>query len=75
MSVGEMGVVIFAANEGYLKKVAINKVLDFEAALLSYMNSSHGDLMKKINKTGDYSDEIAATFKSALDTFVSTQTW
>ena len=48
---------------------------DFEAALLSYMNSTHGDLMKKINQTGDYTDETAATFKQALTTFVSTQTW
>ena len=39
------------------------------------MNSVQGDLMSRINETGDYSDEIAASFKSALDSFVSTQTW
>ena len=66
---------LFAANEGFLKKVPLNKIADFESALLSYMNSTHADLMKKINETGDYSDEIAATFKAALNTFVSTQTW
>ena len=35
MSVAEMGVVLFAANEGYLEDVETEKVLYFEAALLS----------------------------------------
>ena len=74
-SVAEMGVVLYAANEGYLEKIEINKIGDFESALLSYMNSENTDLMNSINETGDYSDDIEAKFKSALDTFVDTQTW
>ena len=74
-SVAEMAVVIFAANEGYLKKVPLNKIADFEASLLSFMNGSHGELMKTINQNGDYTDATAASFKAALDNFVSTQTW
>ena len=34
----------------------------FEQALLSYMHGEHGDLMDKIVASGDYSDEIEATF-------------
>jgi F-type H+-transporting ATPase subunit alpha len=75
LSVAEMGVVLYAANEGYLKEIEINKIGDFESAMLSYMNSEHADLMSSINESGDYSDEIEATFKSALDKFVETQTW
>ena len=37
MSVAEMGTSLFAANEGYLRDVEVDKVLDFEAALLSFM--------------------------------------
>jgi len=74
-SVAEMGVVLYAANEGHLKEIEINKIGDFESALLSYMNSEHADLMKGINETGDYNDDIEAEFKSALDKFVDTQTW
>ena len=74
-SVAEMGVVLYAANEGYLKEIEINKIGDFESALLSYMNSENVDLMSSINETGDYSDDIEAKFKSALDTFIDTQTW
>jgi hypothetical protein len=31
--------------------------------------------MKTINQNGDYTDATAASFKAALDNFVSTQTW
>ena len=48
---------------------------DFEAAVLSYMKAEHSDLMKQINDSGSYNDDIAAGFKAALDKFVSTQTW
>ena len=75
LSIAEMGVSLFAANEGFLEDIELNKVLDFEAALLSYMRSEHGDLLNKINETGDYDDETEAQFKSALEKFKSTQTW
>jgi F-type H+-transporting ATPase subunit alpha len=75
LSVAEMAVSIFAANEGFLKNITIAKIGDFEAALHSFMNSTHGDLMKQINKTGDYNSDIAAQLKAALENFVSTQTW
>ena len=75
LSIAEMGVSLFAANEGFLEDIELNKVLDFEEALLSYMSSEHGDLLNKINETGDYDDEAEAQFKSALEKFKSTQTW
>ncbi|MDE0950004.1 MAG: F0F1 ATP synthase subunit alpha [Halioglobus sp.] len=74
-SIAEMGVVLFAANEGYLSDIEVNKLGDFEGALLSYMHAEHGDLMKSIVDSGDYNDEIAAAFKSAVESFKSTQTW
>jgi len=75
LSVAQMAVSLFAANEGYLKTVELNKILDFEASLQSYMGSAHADLMAKINEKGDYNDEIAAALKAALDQFVATQSW
>ena len=74
LSVAEMAVVVYAANEGYLKDVEVEKIGAFESSLLSYMNSQHADLMKQMN-TGDYSDEIANGIKSALENFKATQTW
>ena len=74
-SIAEMGLVLFAADKGYLKDIEVNKIGDFEDALLSYMHSEHGDLMKGISVSGDYNDEIDASFKAAIDQFKSTQTW
>ncbi|MEM8500929.1 MAG: F0F1 ATP synthase subunit alpha [Pseudomonadota bacterium] len=75
LSVGEMAVSLYAANEGYLKEVSVDKIADFEGALHSYMNSTYGELMSNINDSGNYDDDIAATMKEAMDKFVSTQTW
>ena len=75
MSVADMGLSLFAANEGYLSGVALNKILDFESALISFFNSEYADLMTDINKSGGYSDEIAAQFKAGIEKFKSTQTW
>jgi F-type H+-transporting ATPase subunit alpha len=75
MSTAEMGLVIYAATEGFLKDVDVNKIQSFEAALLSYANSEYAELMAKINVKGDYNDEIAAGLKECIEKFKSTQTW
>ena len=75
MSVGEMSVMLYAVNEGFMKDVELKKVSDFESALLSFMASEYKDLMSNLDETGEYSDEILATFKEALDKFKSSLTW
>ena len=75
MSVGEMSVMLFAVNEGYMKDVELNKVADFESALLSFMTSEYKELMANLDETGEYSDDVLASFKEALEKFKSTQTW
>jgi len=75
MSVGEMSVMLFAVNEGFMKDVELNKVADFESALLSFMASEYKELMANLDETGEYSDEVLASFKEALEKFKSTQTW
>ena len=75
MSIADMGLSLYAANEGYLKGVELNKILDFEAALIAFFNSEYADLMGTINESGTYSDEIAAQFKAGIEKFKSTQAW
>ena len=75
MSVAEMGLVLFAVEKGYLKDIELNKIADFESALLSYMASEHKEFMESLSETGDYSDEIMQTFTDALEKFISTQTF
>ena len=75
LSVAEMGIMVFAADKGFLKEIAVEKIGDFETALLSYMNSEHKDLMDAINVSGDYNDDIEGTFDKAMKKFISTQNW
>ncbi|MDW5375901.1 F0F1 ATP synthase subunit alpha [Halomonas sp. HP20-15] len=75
MSIAEMALSLFAANEGYLDDVSVDKVLDFESALHDYMKAEHGDLLDKINQSGDYSDEIKQGLKQGVETFKSTQSY
>ncbi|MEP5569215.1 MAG: F0F1 ATP synthase subunit alpha [Halioglobus sp.] len=74
-SIAEMGLLLYAANEGLLSDVDVAKIGDFEDALLSYMHAEHGELMGNIVQSGDYNDEIEGAFKSAIEKFKSTQTW
>ena len=75
MTVAEMGVVLYAANEGFLQDVEVEKVLDFEAALVSYMNSQHADFMNEVNAEGAYSDDVVDRMHKAVEAFKSTQSW
>ena len=75
MSVAEMGLMLYTANEGYLRQVEVEKIKDFEKSLIAYMNSEHKDLMDKVSETGEYGDDVQNSFKEALDKFMETQTW
>ena len=75
LSVADMAISLFAANEGFLSDVDLNKVGDFETALMSYMNSEHTAVMTQVNESGNFNDEIAANFRSALEQFKANQTW
>ena len=75
MTVAEMGLVLFAVEKGYLKDVELNKIADYESALISYMTSEHKEFMEKLAETGEYSDEVVQTFTNALEKFKTTQTY
>ena len=75
MSVAEMGMSLFAANEGYLDDVPVDKVLDFERDLLAFMNTEHGEWMAQITASGDYDDDIVAFMKEALDKFKASHSY
>ncbi|QTH62979.1 F0F1 ATP synthase subunit alpha [Psychrosphaera ytuae] len=75
MSIADMGVSLFAAEKGYLKDVEVSKVLDFEAALISFMNSEYTELMNDVNATGNFNGDIEASLKEGIEKFKATQTW
>ncbi len=69
MSVAEMALSLFAANEGYIDDVAVADVVDFERSMQAYVKSNHGGLMDEINENCAYNDEVIAGLRSALDDF------
>lgn len=75
LSVAQMAVSLFAANEGFLDDIPVNKVRDFEAGLQSHMKAEHGELLDRINATGDYNDEIQAALREAVTRYKATHTW
>ena len=75
LSVAEMAVSLYAANEGYLDDVDAEKVVDFEAGLLASFRDNHQKLIDKINTSGDYSEKIEAGLKKAVEEFKETGTY
>ncbi|MFQ5470838.1 MAG: F0F1 ATP synthase subunit alpha [Gammaproteobacteria bacterium] len=75
LSVAGQAVSLFAANEGFLDDVDLEKIGDFEAALQSHMKSNHADLLDKIDSTGDYNDDIANELRSAIESFKANSVW
>jgi F-type H+-transporting ATPase subunit alpha len=75
MSVAEMAISLLAANEGFIDDVEVNKVGDFEDALLSHVSSQNADLMQEINDKGDFNDDIKTRMKSAIENFKTTGSW
>ena len=75
MSVAEMGVSLFAVNEGYLDDVEVNKVMDFEQALQSHMKSQQSDLIEALNRDQAYDDDVAEKLHAALKDFKTNGSW
>lgn len=72
MSVGEMAVIWYVANNNYLDKVAVKEIVPFEHALLSFLRDQHQDLVDEINANPVYSDEMVEKIKIVVDEFMKT---
>jgi F-type H+-transporting ATPase subunit alpha len=72
MSVAEMALSLYAANNGFFDKVERLKVVETEAALQSFARSSYADLLKGINARPDLSGEVDAQLKKCCSEFFAT---
>src|ERR1700685_2221435 len=72
MSVAEMALSIYAANNGYFDKVDRRKVVETEAALQSFARATVPELLKSINPKPDLSKDIEAALKKCCDEFFAT---
>jgi len=69
MSVAEMALSLYAANNGYFDKVDRRKVVETEAALQSFARATAADLLKSINTKPDLSKDVEAALKKCCDDF------
>jgi F-type H+-transporting ATPase subunit alpha len=72
MSVAEMALTLYAANNGFFDKVPRNKVVDTEAALQSFGKTNYGPLLKTIMDKPDLSKEVDAQLKKLCEEFFAT---
>ena len=75
LSIADMALSLYCANEGHLKDIEVAKVLDFESAIHAFAHAEYASVMKEINDTGSWNDELEGKFKELVDKFKSTQTW
>jgi len=75
LSVAEMAVSLYAANEGYLDDIDAEKVVSFETGLLASFRDNHQNLIDTINKSGDYNEKIEEGLKKAVEEFKETGTF
>ncbi|MGC6400762.1 F0F1 ATP synthase subunit alpha [Sphingomonas sp. FW199] len=68
----EQVVSIFAGTNGFIDNVAVQDVVRYEAALLSWMRANQADLLTAIRDSKDLSDDSKAKLKDALTAFGKT---
>jgi F-type H+-transporting ATPase subunit alpha len=68
MAVEDQVVVIFAATNGFLDRVSVDRVPEFHEDLISRMHAEYGDLREKI-AAGTWDDEIESELREAVADF------
>lgn len=58
---------IFAGTNGFMDKIPVDKVRDYEAKLISHINSAHPELAQTIDESGNLPDD--AKLRHVLDDF------
>jgi F-type H+-transporting ATPase subunit alpha len=75
LSVAEEAVILFAADQGFLDDVPLNRIAMFEQELNAFLHANYRDFMDRIDKTGELNEEVIKTLRSMLDSFKSNQSW
>ncbi len=70
LEVEDQVVEIFAGTQGYLDRVKVERVGQFQEDLRDRMCAEHADLLKRIKETGELSDDDEQTLAKAVAEFV-----
>ena len=69
LSVAGMAISLYAANEGYLDDVDLEKIISYEKSLHEFSAEKYPALVEEINTNCDYNDDVAAKLKTLMDDF------
>ena len=66
LSQAEQTLALFAAKNGFLKPIAVEKVSEFEDYMLKHFNNDAKDIVDEINEKGILSDELQTKMKDEM---------
>jgi F-type H+-transporting ATPase subunit alpha len=75
LQVWELGVILFAVNNGYLDDVEVSSVLPFEKGLKDYLKAKNVAMIERIESTKELSKDDEAELVSALVDFKKNGTY
>ena len=69
MSLSDQVMLIYAGVNGYADEIALERMQEWESALLRAMSTSYPHLANEIVESGNITESVELELKSALDTF------
>jgi F-type H+-transporting ATPase subunit alpha len=71
MSVADQVLSIYSGVRGFLDKIEVSKISDFQVKFLEGLRSEHADIFNEINTTGDFSEESDKKIGAYLEKFTA----
>ncbi|HZS94650.1 MAG TPA: F0F1 ATP synthase subunit alpha [Chloroflexota bacterium] len=69
LKLDEEVVILFAASNGYLDDVPVERISEFEQGLRRYLAASHPEIGQAINEQKTLSDDLQQQLRAAIDEF------
>ncbi|HUP91386.1 MAG TPA: F0F1 ATP synthase subunit alpha [Solimonas sp.] len=69
LSVAQMAASLYAVEKGFIDRIAVEKVLAWEAGLHQHLAGNHKALMDKLDEKGDWNDALEGELKGAMDAY------
>jgi F-type H+-transporting ATPase subunit alpha len=71
MSVADQVLSLYSGVRGFLDKIDLAKITDFQVKFLEGLRADHSDIFEEINNTGNFSDESDKKIEDYLEKFTS----
>ena len=71
MSVADQVLSLYSGVRGFLDKIEISKITDFQVKFLEGLRADHSDIFAEINNTGNFSDESDKKIEDYLEKFTA----